>query len=339
MFDINHNAQRTIEVELQLLRSQGGIVFAHNAGCLKIQGNDSLDFLHRLTTNDLLSLTPGSVGETILTTEKGKIIDVVLLLVRPGDNLLLTSAGSTQRVKEWLNKFIVMDDVIVEDVSSEYAQLKIFGDVPGNVIRQELNLHYDGSLRKWHTHMLRDLDFIFASHQSVTAPGWLVIARTSEENQIAYALSEMMNTDLFIVSQDAFDLWRIENGYPRVGFELTEKVHPLESGAERAVSFTKGCYIGQEVIARLDTYQKVQRHLRGVIFEEDHVEEIPGGTSFTVGRDDAGFLTSFVYHPDMKKYIGLGLIRLTYEHPGERLEIELDGKKYHARVASLPFEI
>ncbi len=139
------------------------------------------------------------------------------------------------------------------------------------------------------------------------------------------------------LDDETFELLRIRAGLPAVGRELTERTNPLEAGATADVSFTKGCYIGQEVIARLDTYHKVQRHLRRLVLVGDMPDDarsfartLAPGTGLTAEGRDGGFLTSCAYDPDTHALIALGCIRTAFTEQGALLHLE--GTAFDVRI-------
>ncbi len=141
------------------------------------------------------------------------------------------------------------------------------------------------------------------------------------------------------IGSEALELLRIEAGTPRYGRELDEEVFPAEAWLEeKAVSLTKGCYMGQETVARIDTYGDVKRRLAGVTINGNSRPE--HGTEL-VGKDDdprtAGRVTSAVHSPSMNQIIGLAYLRKKYLDPGTQLTLTLDGQTHDATVVNLPF--
>ena len=134
-------------------------------------------------------------------------------------------------------------------------------------------------------------------------------------------------------------LFRSETGTPRYGRELDEEVFPAEAWLEnKAVSLSKGCYMGQETVARIDTYGDVKRRLAGVTISGNSLPE--HGTEL-IGKDEdqraAGRVTSAIHSPSLSQVIGLAYLRKKYLNPGTELTITTDGETQTATVVSLPF--
>jgi folate-binding protein YgfZ len=138
------------------------------------------------------------------------------------------------------------------------------------------------------------------------------------------------------LGEEAYEVLRIEAGWPVAGRDYDDGLNPHEAKMHDFIDYDKGCYIGQEVIARLDTYEKVQRHLVGVIIEGDPAAE---SSKIAVGEDEIGHLTSVTRSPSLNKAIALGYIRSKYMESTEDVIIITDSQKLSGRVVNLPFEI
>lgn len=135
------------------------------------------------------------------------------------------------------------------------------------------------------------------------------------------------------MTDTVFEVLQIEAGQGAPGAEWTEEHNPLEAGLVRIVSFNKGCYIGQEVVARLDSYNKVKQHLVGFIGEDP----IPPGAEFSDEGRTTGRITRSTFSPELQQYIALGYIRTQYANPGTEVVAEYNGRKYPLQIVKLPF--
>ncbi|MDE2802996.1 MAG: hypothetical protein OXK21_08950, partial [Chloroflexota bacterium] len=126
------------------------------------------------------------------------------------------------------------------------------------------------------------------------------------------------------IGLEAMEALRVANGLPRWGLELGDAYNPLEAGLTESVSWTKGCYIGQEVVARLWTYHKVQKYLVGLAFQADGDTRPASGASLHVGDARAGALTSVAYSPGAEALLGLGYLRAAHATVGQTVEVPLD---------------
>lgn len=226
-------------------------------GRIKMSGRDALDFLHRLSTNDIRRLEIGGQSVTVLTNEKGRLIDVITVIRNEDHLLLLTSANNQETVIKWLDHYVIMENIRFEDVTESTVELRFFGS-ESDLLAQRLV----GTLQQQEP-MPVSKPVVFGSGK------WLVIANRSSTRAI---LDHLQRNNLQPVGQQSVECQRIESGQPLFRCELTEKYNPIEAGLLEFISFTKGCYVGQEVIARLDSYDKVTRALKLINLESKPTE-------------------------------------------------------------------
>jgi tRNA-modifying protein YgfZ len=265
--------------------------FESPIGCIKVSGSDSIDFFNRMSTNDLSSLPDGSFRKTVFTNDKGRIIDIVTLLNGSGNITMLTSPGYDDKVIEHLDKYIIMDDVTLEK-QDDYVSFVIFGEnLPGS-INSALNtdINNDESFTNANGLLIFFDDFIFDK---------VIIAGSKESiSDLKHKLSKLEE-----LRQNDYEIFRIYKGLPSAPNEINEQINPVECDFNRYISFTKGCYIGQEVIARLDSQGKVPKQMVKITSDN----KISPGDKIFAGEKDTGFITSAVKNENI--YIGLGFIR------------------------------
>ncbi|MBE0644983.1 MAG: hypothetical protein IH600_12945 [Bacteroidetes bacterium] len=284
-------------------------------GLVRMDGKDARDLLHRLSTARIDNLQEGQLRETLLTNEKGRVIDALIAVRGTGALRLLTSAGRADAVIAWLEKFTIMEDCTYTNLSSGFAQFSIYNlPADGADPLPELILPGPGAFIST---TLSGMDVDVLHHRSVCGAGVRIICRMEDAEKLWRHLVE--DRELPAVGREAFALWRVAHLLPACGQELSEQANPLEAGAEMAVDFRKGCFIGQEVIARLDSYDKVQRHPRRLLFAEGVEQGIEPGTVLLHDGSDAGFVTTTVWDPSRERIVGMGLIRLAYETSGTLL--------------------
>lgn len=233
------------------------------ASILEMRGKEGSDLLQRISTNDVLTAKDGNWIMTIFTNEKGQMVDVVWVCRFDMDRLLLISRmGNAQGLTEWITKFVIMEEIEITE-KEEYCHFVVSGDVVG---RSESQI---GIQERWKE---RSLFHIFA------------------ESSTKDVVIETLKGQGFVsVYQKDFENYRIASGNPIGIREIQEAANPLEAGLNDYISWTKGCYVGQEVIARLDTYKKVRR--RFARFElEERPEHLP--MAIYSQRGECGVLTS-----------------------------------------------
>ncbi len=285
----------------------------------RITGKDTLDLLNRLTTMKVDTLEPGQVRETLLTNEKGRVIDAALVLVREEDVLLLLSPGKAAEVITWLEKYTIMEDCVYEDISASVGQCSVYQ------VTADLRLGSAAVPEAGRSAVVTmgETTVRVAHHRSVTGAGLRLLFTAEDTAAVRDFLTGAAG--LPVVGAEAATLWRIDRLLPSAGHELSLLANPLEAGAAEAVDFEKGCYIGQEVIARLDSYDKVQRRPCRIRWDsgKDPAAE-PGSTLFAGGKN-AGFLTTAAFDPRIGAYRGIALLRHAYAAPGTPLFFDAEG--------------
>lgn len=302
------------------------------------RGADALDLLHRMSTNDLTPLfgKPGVGAQTLLTTEKGRIVDLLTVIAESDRALLVTSRGTEQRVIEWLDKFVIMEDAKFEIATASISHLLIFGQSALGYLSFETGADLI-ALENFHSLEVTIGSIAVRLQKSyrIIESGFSLFCDAKDTEALMIYLSEGIESlGGAVIDSDTFDTLRIEAGIPIAPNELNEKHNPLETSLVHAVSFTKGCYIGQEVIARLDSYDKVQRHMMGVqLANQIDSAEMPMKVTSADGTE-IGEVTSFTYSPKLLTSIGLAFIKTAFANPNSTVSI--NGTS--AQLIKLPFE-
>lgn len=284
---------RDIGEEVALLEDGRGYVDFSDHGILRMEGNDAIDLLHRISTNDFRSFKAGSAVQTVLLSEKGRLVDSVVILHRNDHLLVITGRGAHQHVAQWIEKFIIMEDVKLSNETGRHLLFFHCNIQPGH--------HSDVSNRAEHfAFCTKYFDLDSAFHGGGVA---------------SLIRNELASAALVQVGNEAYEIFRVRRGIPSYGKEIIAEYNPLELGLTGQMSFVKGCYIGQEVIARLDTYKKVQRKLCRVSV----ATMLPSDGTYRILADgkEAGNLTSHV--PDVEKEtgsIGLAVMKSAFANVG-----------------------
>lgn len=277
--------------------------FIRQAGILISRGKDLNDFLNRMSTNDFRKPVVNEYKKTVLTSDKGRIIDLVTLININDKSLLRTSAFNKEKVITHLEKYIISDDVFFDISDKKYFELQIFTENPDRIIKLVSGKNISGN----EVISLNENDFIFRDDFRKSKAIIICI----EENCGYY---EEKLKEIKKLSAEEYESFRIDNGIPDSIDELNEEINPVECGLKNFISFNKGCYIGQEVIARLDSQGKIPKQMIKI---ESEVSLNNGDKIFSEEKE-AGFISSAV--KDREKFKALGFIRTT----------ELDfGKEYY----------
>lgn len=325
--------------EYKVATERVGLLDRSYVGRLKVRGRDGSDLLNRLSTNNLDDLVVSSGMYTVLTSNKGRIIDLLFVLLMDGHLMVLTSPESRQRVIEWIDFYTFSEDVIIDDQTEETPMLALVGPNAASLLDRltdqdvsSLSRHYS-----MQTHIV-GVDVTIIRTDFANIPGYDLIISAHHAPYIWEELLHKGETEgIQPVGLQTLELVRIENGVPSFGKELGEKFNPLEAGLLEFVSFNKGCYIGQEVVTRLNTYMKVQKHLVGLSWEPTYV---PASNTdlFHLGTK-VGQITSAATSMRLNKGIGLGYVKGDQAQPGIQLTMLSSVGEISVRVEELPFRI
>lgn len=299
------------------------------AGRIVMRGRDAASLLHRLSTNDIVGLKPGQGTRTVLTTSIGRIIDV-LHAYRLDDGLLITtSLHQGSLVYSLLKKNIFFNDqVTLEPAGRTHDQLALYGPEALVVLEQLAGANIPDLSLYHHVEVpLADAAVRVARCAPIGGAGFTLIIPAEHVAAVKTALREAGAQSL---SDDVFDTLRVEQGYGVWGREWSQEYIPLETGLLDAISFSKGCYVGQEIIARMESRNRLAKQLRGLRLQQPVTA--PG--KLEADGKEAGDLTSMVMSPRFGP-IALAYVRTAHAAPGSTVGIA--GSDAHGEVAELPF--
>ena len=274
----------------EALRNHSAWVDLSARGKIKITGEDRARLLHAMTTNHIQEMQPGDCRYAFFLNAQGRILSDVWIVCREDHFLLITEPETRQKIYDHLDQYIIADDAQVEDVSDQWRLISIEGPEAGP----------------------QDLPFT-----ATGLPGGAMLL----------PLGAPMPGDVPLADAEAARTVRIENGQPRYGEELTERFLVQETGQLQAVHFTKGCYLGQEIVERVRSRGQVHRHLRALRIEGAAVPA--PGAKLLVGEKELGEIVSAVYSPAWGQVAAMAYVRTEAAKTGA--ELQLDGRL--ARVA------
>lgn len=303
-------------------------------GKLFVTGKDREALLHRLTTNEMRNLAAGKTRVNVFTNAKGRVVDRFEMLAEEERYLLLTSAGRDETLRQWIDKYTFIEDVKVANVTREFAVIGLFGRESAMRLQTLLNVAASElSAGSFFKQKIDEQELIIHRPESASPAQLQLLV----PNAAALALWQTLTAAFTPLGYETFETLRILHGIPMAEHELTEEYNPHEVGLYALINFEKGCYIGQEVVARLDTYQKVQRQFVGVKLEaEAHVCK---EAALWVEEEEIGKLTSVARAPEGEGAIGLAIVRKQYVQPATRVVARTSrGESVAATLVALPFE-
>ncbi len=308
-------------------------------GRLLATGPDILDLLHRLSTADLAGLREGEGRPAVLLTPKGRIVQRIFVhhLGEAGVLIVAGPAGAA-RTREHLQRFTFAEQTGLRDASAEWIQWVLVGPRSAAVL-DELGLPRPGPGGVRRGNLGGCQVYGLGEEGLSTEEGFSIVC---PDPQAAVGVWRELRRAVEAcggraIGDQAFEAWRILRGLPEHGHELTEEHNPLEAGLWDCVSFTKGCYVGQEVVARLRTYDKVASELRGFVFPQGAAAPAPG-TPLYRGEHAVGEITSAIVAPGRTHPVALGYVKRKTLETGERLGVGSPDAALHTEPRPLPLE-
>jgi folate-binding protein YgfZ len=314
--------------EYQALLSGAGLVDLGPRTQIEVRGEDRASWLNNLTTNEVRKQSPGSGCETFLTTVQGKTLAHVLLFAGPDSVVLDTVGGQAETILKHLDHYLITEHVTLADKSEDWGELYLAGTQAAELLRGLAGVEPPAH-RLQHTGATLAGRDVWIRRVDMTGPDGFVIAGTRDD---VSAIGEaILAAGAVSCRYTAFDAARIEWGFPLFGQDITDKNLPQEVARDdRAISFVKGCYLGQETVARIDALGHVNRTLVGVNFSGQQVLDI--GAELFADEAAVGTITSACYSPQLKAPLALAYVRRGNNSPGVRLQSAVG----EAEVVTLP---
>lgn len=315
-------------------------------GILRFYGPDRESWLHGMTTNDLRSLSLGQGQRTMVCSVKGKVLGLGVITKLDDCIQFDVDPLCRQKTHETLEKFLITEDMTIEDETDRTAVLSVVGpDALSFWEEFQKNHGSKNTLESKNTRGSLDTLWSYQEHLFEGERLGLRRSRLGEvpaldifaPQKIAGHLFEALLTGLSgnLLGARAAEIIRIEGGEVRYGWDIDENIIPQEADLEEAISYTKGCYLGQETIARLHYRGHVNRHLRGFVFVDKEAPIPERGTKIQVEGAEKGFVTSACRSIRLGVPVALGYLRREFATPGTRVTLGEDG--FEAKVTELPF--
>ncbi len=313
--------------EYQALRQRAGLVTLGHRTQLELTGSDRASFLHNLCTNEVRKLLPGQGNEAFITTVQGKTLGHGWIFAGDAAHWIDTVPGQAATLLAHLDHYLVCEQVTLRDASGERAELLLAGPEASRIL-QALNIDPPAARLAHVTATIATKQVRIARVDLTGDDGFLISVLEEDLAEIRALLLAMGAVDC---SQAAFEAARIEQGFPWFGRDMTADNLPQELARDaQAISFVKGCYLGQETVARIDALGHVNKTLVGVRFDSAAVPA--DGTSLTANGQTIGHVTSASYSPRLSAPLALAWARRGFNTPGTRFESPCGA----AEVVALP---
>lgn len=299
---------------------------------IEFTGDDRVSFLNNFCTNDLKQLAPGGGCEAFLANIKGRVLGHVFLFVEDDSLWLETVPGQEDALIAHLDKYLISEEVEMHRRSGEYGELYLTGPKTFDALRDrgvaldlpEIGMHGRTEIAGIGDISMRRVDWF-------DTPGLLLVM----PGESLPAVREHLTAGGAIkpAGLTAFEVLRIESRFPWYGRDITDDNLAQEvARTDRAISFTKGCYLGQEPIARIDAMGHVNRELRGLRFEAGPLPT-PGDSIFAPGDEkEIGRITSAARLSEAHPAVALGYVRSQFADAKTQVEAAIDGARHTATV-------
>jgi folate-binding protein YgfZ len=313
VLDVSEVSAITTTAGYAALRNHAAWLDLSGRGKIRATGEDRARLLHAMTTNQVETLQPGQGCYAFFLSAQGRILADVNLLCFEAHFLLDTEPETRTKVYEHLDRYIIADDVALEDQTERIATIAIEGPSAGEALA-ELGAPVPVapySSAPWSYGTVARLD-------TTGTGGFFLMIPVDEKHVVT---SRLMEAGFPSATGEDARIVRIENGRPRYGEEITERYLVQETDQLRAVNFSKGCYLGQEIVERVRSRAQIHRVLRRLEIDTSRPPE--AGTKLKSGDADAAEIASAVFSPALGKTVALAYVRTQFAEPGTK--IVLDG--------------
>jgi folate-binding protein YgfZ len=292
----------------EALRESAAWLDVSARGKIKVTGQDCARLLHAMTTNHVQRLQPGEGCYAFFLNAQGRILGDVNILCRADHFLLDTEPETREKLYEHLDRFIIADDVTLEDLTGATCTIAIEGPDAAAVLTRL------GAPAPEAEYASKDWGNRLAARLNRTgSPGYFIMAPASERDAI---VAEVIAAGGVEADEEAFRVVRLEHGKPRYGEEITERYLAQETSQMHALHFSKGCYLGQEIVERVRSRGQIHRRLLPLAI---HTAEPPAaGVKLEKDGKPAAEIASAAYSPALGHTVALAYVRIDYK-PGDEI--------------------
>ncbi|MGD0949877.1 MAG: aminomethyltransferase family protein [Candidatus Binatia bacterium] len=323
-----------LQREWSAIRQRCGLLDARFRGLLRITGSDRTTFLQGMITNDVVKLQSGQGTYAALLNIQGKVVSDLRVYVLAEELWLDLPAARASAVRQMFERHIIADDV--EFVENERTALVVLeGPQAASLAMGVFGESVEDLLPLAHREMRLDGDCVRLA--AVTHAGESGFVVFGDPATAARLWQRCQAAGAEPVGMEALDVLRLEAGIPWYGHDMDESMLISEAGLEAAISYHKGCYLGQEVVERIAARGQVHRKLVGLVCEGQIVP--PPNSKLVCDGKEAGWITSAAWSPARASIIALGYLQREYWDAGREMSVTLPQGSTPARVAPLPFYV
>ena len=283
----------------EALRNSAAWLDLSARGKIKLTGEDRARLLHAMTTNHIQQLTPGAGCYAFFLNDKGRILSDANILCRPDHFLLDLEPEAREKIYQHLDHFIIADDVSLEDATAELATIAVEGPKAAAVLRAAgaPTPETEYSTIEWGSRLVARLN-------STGSLGFFIFVPLGEKSEL---VAQIEAAGAVAADAEAFRVVRLEHGKPRYGEDISERFLAQEANQPHALHFSKGCYLGQEIVERVRSRGQIHRVLKPLALDSKTPPE--PGAKLQTGDTNVAEITSAAYSPALDKVVALAYVR------------------------------
>lgn len=306
-----------LEHDYHALTNGVGYTLLENHGMIRLTGEDRLKFFHNFCTNEIKKLGKGQACEAFILNSKGKILNFVHAINMHEELFLFGHGKTVQPTVDHLDKFLIREDVVLEDETANWTGLFVSGKKSKDSLLQltEQLPHKN----EFYPVQLQNCEFLLGNVE-IAGFGYLILAR---EPHLTSLLETLNKIGVSKCGLDALEVSRIEHATPWHELDISENNLPQELQRDsKAINFNKGCYLGQETVARIDARGRVNRLLVSIRFPKLSPAEPPpiAGDELTQGGQSIGAISSVTFSFRDQCHVGLGFVKRAFKEPKTQLD-------------------
>lgn len=325
--------------EHRATRAAAGLFDISFLGKFEISGADARDFTHRMVSADVRGVTPGTGTPSYLLTAQGKIAHSFDALATPDGFLLILEGTEVRALMADLEKFRFQENIQYRDFTNDLGALLLAGPRAAEILGAAAGgAALPGPEEYKHSFVpVGGAGVLVVRDRRAGVDGFvLFVARPAAEIVWNALVAAGAPRGMKHCGLTAYDSLRLEAGRPRFGLDYSHELFPQEVGISAAFSLNKGCYPGQETVARIDTYGRVHRRLTCLILDSPNEDLPEAGDRLLLGAEDVGEVKSWAISPTLERPVAFALVRNVKCPAGTKLEIHAEGRNLTAEVKDPP---
>lgn len=304
------------EDELAAITTGVAVVDLSSRTRIELTGADRASFLHNLATNEIRKLPPGAGCEAFFLNAKGHTLAFALIFANENSHVIETSPRQNERLMAHLDRYIIREDVQLADRTGDCGALLVAGAQSPELIERAVGQTPPEQLLSGCPARLGSAPLELRRVAMTSTPGFLLLV---DRPRISEIWDAVVACGARPAGLAAFESARVEAGFPVYGQDITDDNLPQEVNRDaQAISFVKGCYIGQETVARIDALGHVNRKLVGIRFKECEMPAV--GSELKVDGAKVGHITSASFSPRLSAALALGYVRRGHDAPGTLIQ-------------------